>query len=175
MKRILIIGNAGSGKTTFAKVLAEKTNLPLIHLDKLFWCGEWEHLSREEFDDVLQKELDKPEWIIDGNFSRTLPHRLEYADTVFYFDLPTITCLWGSTVRVIKNYGKTRDDMGGNCPEYFDKQKASLYKAIFSFNRTHRKNYRKLLEEQKNKNVVIFKSRKQANRYLKELENYNDV
>lgn len=175
MKRILIIGNAGSGKTTFAKVLAEKTNLPLIHLDKLFWCGEWEHLSREEFDDVLQKELDKPEWIIDGNFSRTLPHRLEYADTVFYFDLPTITCLWGSTVRVIKNYGKTRDDMGGNCPEYFDKQKASLYKAIFSFNRTHRKKYRKLLGEQNNKNVVIFKSRKQANRYLKELENYNDV
>ena len=175
MKRILIIGNAGSGKTTFAKVLAEKTNLPLIHLDKLFWCGEWEHLSREEFDDVLQKELDKPEWIIDGNFSRTLPHRLEYADTVFYFDLPTITCLWGSTVRVIKNYGKTRDDMGGNCPEYFDKQKASLYKAIFSFNRTHRKKYRKLFGEQNNKNVVIFKSRKQANRYLKELENYNDV
>ena len=175
MKRILIIGNAGSGKTTFAKVLAEKTNLPLIHLDKLFWCGEWEHLSREEFDDVLQKELDKPEWIIDGNFSRTLPHRLEYADTVFYFDLPTITCLWGSTVRVIKNYGKTRDDMGGNCPEYFDKQKASLYKAIFLFNRTHRKKYRKLLGEQNNKNVVIFKSRKQANRYLKELENYNDV
>ena len=175
MKRILIIGNAGSGKTTFAKVLAEKTNLPLIHLDKLFWCGEWEHLSREEFDDVLQKELDKPEWIIDGNFSRTLPHRLEYADTVFYFDLPTITCLWGSTVRVIKNYGKTRDDMGGNCPEYFDKQKASLYKAIFSFNRTHRKKYRKLLGEQKNINVVIFKSRKQATCYLNKLENYNDV
>lgn len=169
MKRILIIGNAGSGKTTFAKVLAEKTNLPLIHLDKLFWCGEWEHLSREEFDDVLQKELDKPEWIIDGNFSRTLPHRLEYADTVFYFDLPTITCLWGSTVRVIKNYGKTRDDMGGNCPEYFDKQKASLYKAIFSFNRTHRKKYRKLLGEQNNKNVVIFKSRKQAYSYLNSL------
>ena len=174
MKRILIIGNAGSGKTTFAKALAEKTNLPLVHLDKLFWCGEWEHLSRDEFDTVLQVELEKDEWIIDGNFGRTLPHRLEYADTVFYFDLPTITCLWGSTVRVFKNYGKTRDDMGGNCPEYFDKQKASLYKAIFSFNRTHRKKYRKLLEEQNNKNVVIFKSRKQANRYLKELElNYD--
>ena len=57
--------------------------------------------------------------------------------------------------------------MGGNCPEYFDKQKASLYKAIFSFNRTHRKKYRKLLGEQNNKNVVIFKSRKQAMRYLK--------
>lgn len=169
MKRILIIGNAGSGKTTFAKALAEKTQLPLIHLDKLFWCGEWEHLSRDEFDAALQIELEKSEWIIDGNFSRTIPHRLKYCDTVIYFDLPTITCLWGSTVRVVKNYGKSRDDMGGNCPEYFDKQKVSLYKAIFSFNRTHRKKYRKLLGEQKNKNVVIFKSRKQAYSYLNSL------
>ena len=128
MKRILIIGNAGSGKTTFAKALAEKTQLPLIHLDKLLWCGEWEHLSRDEFDTILQEELDKDEWIIDGNFGRTIPHRFKYCDTVFYFDLPTITCLWGSTVRVVKNYGKSRDDMGGNCPEYFDKQKVSLYK-----------------------------------------------
>ena len=103
MKRILIIGNAGSGKTTFAKALAKKTQLPLIHLDRLFWCGEWEHLSRDEFDTILQKELEKPEWIIDGNFGRTIPHRLKYCDTVFYFDLPTITCLWSSTVRVIKN------------------------------------------------------------------------
>lgn len=169
MKQILIIGNAGSGKTTFAKALAKKTHLPLIHLDKLFWCGEWEHLSRDDFDAVLQEELDKPEWIIDGNFSRTIPHRLKYCDTVFYFNLPTVTCLWGSTVRVIKNYGKTRDDMGGNCPEYFDKQKRELYKAIFTFNKKHRKKYRKLLEEQANKNIVIFKSRKQAYRYLNNL------
>ena len=169
MKRILIIGNAGSGKTTFAKALAEKTQLPLIHLDKLFWCGEWEHLSRDEFDAALQIELEKSEWIIDGNFSRTIPHRLKYCDTVIYFDLPTITCLWGSTVRVVKNYGKSRDDMGGNCPEYFDKQKVSLYKAIFFFNRKHRKRYRKLLEEQADKKIVIFKSRKQAYSYLNSL------
>lgn len=169
MKRILIIGNAGSGKTTFAHKLAEKTNLPIVHLDKLFWCGNWEHLSRDEFDAVLQEELEKSEWTIDGNFGRTLPHRLKYCDTVFYFDLPTITCLWGSTTRVIENYGKTRDDMGGNCPEYFDKQKRELYKAILTFNKKHRKKYRMLLAEHKDKNIVIFKSRKQADKYLEKL------
>ena len=169
MKRILIIGNAGSGKTTFAKELAKKTQLPLIHLDKLFWCGEWEHLSRDEFDTILQEELDKDEWIIDGNFSRTIPHRLKYCDTVFYFDLPTITCLWGATTRVFKNYGKTRDDMGGNCPEYFDKQKFELYKSIFLFNRINKKNYTKLIKESTDKNIIIFKNRKQADRYLKDI------
>ncbi len=88
MKRILIIGNAGSGKTTFAKKLSEKTGLPLVHLDKIYWTGNWEHLERDKFDDILQKELEKSEWIIDGNFNRTLPHRLKYCDTVFYFDIP---------------------------------------------------------------------------------------
>lgn len=166
MKRILIIGNAGSGKTTFAKALANTTKLPLVHLDQIFWCGNWEHLSREEFDAILQEELIKPEWIMDGNFSRTLPHRLKYCDTVFYFDLPTITCLWSSTIRVIKNYGKTRKDMGGNCPEYFDKNKCELYRAIFSFNKKHRKRYQKLLEEHTDKTIVIFKTRKQAYQYL---------
>ena len=169
MKRVLVIGNAGSGKTTFAKDLSKKTKLPLVHLDKLFWRGDWEHLSRDEFDIVLQDELEKSEWIIDGNFGRTIPHRLKYCDTVFYFDLSTVNCLWGSTVRVIKNYGKTREDMGGNCPEYFDKQKRDLYKAILTFNRKHRKKYCKLLEEQKDKEIIIFRSRRQANKYLESL------
>ena len=114
MKRILIIGNAGSGKTTFAKKLSEKTGINLVHLDKMFWTGNWECVERNKFDEALQNELEKPEWIIDGNFNRTLTHRLKYCDTVFYFDIPTITCLWGVTKRVIESYGKTRDDMGGN-------------------------------------------------------------
>ncbi len=59
MKKILVIGNSGSGKTTFAKELAEKTGLPLVHLDKIFWCGEWAHISRDEFDSILKKELEK--------------------------------------------------------------------------------------------------------------------
>jgi len=104
MKRILIIGNAGSGKTTFGIKLAQKTGIPLVHLDKIYWSGNWEHIEKNEFDNILQKELEKPEWIIDGNFNRTLPHRLKYCDTVFYFDVPIITCIWGVTKRILKSY-----------------------------------------------------------------------
>lgn len=166
MKRILIIGNAGSGKTTFALELAEKTGLPLVHLDKLYWKGYWEHTAREEFDVVLQKELEKPEWIIDGNFNRTISHRLNYCDTVFYFDLPIITCLAGITKRTIRSYGKTRIDMGGDCPEYFDRQKLSLYRNVILFNKQHRREYEQLLSSMDGVEVIVFKSRRQVKKYL---------
>lgn len=129
MSRILIVGGQGSGKTTFSKALAEKTKLPLIHLDKLYWTDNWTARSREEFDELLEKELHKPDWIIDGNFQRTLPHRLKYADTVIVFDFPRIKCIWGAFSRAVKNLGKSRSDMGGNCPERID---FKFYKTIWT-------------------------------------------
>ncbi len=171
MERILIIGNAGSGKTTFAKKLAEKTGLPLVHLDTLYWNGNWEHITRDAFDDVLQKELEKPAWIMDGNFNRTLPHRLQYCDTIFYFDVPTITCLWGITKRILTNYGKARDDMGGNCIEHFDKQKLTLYRNVIQFKKQHSEKYNHMLHSAKGVDVIRFKSRHQAQLFLESVKN----
>ena len=165
MKRVLIIGGNGSGKSTFAKALAEKTALPCIHLDKILWCGNWEYLSHEEFDILLEAELEKDCWIIDGNYERTLEKRLQYCDTVFYFDFSTVSCLFGVTQRIIKNYGRTREDMGGNCPEKFD---FDFYKAILRFNKRNRPKTKALLEKYK-PNVIIFKNRKEAKAYLSSL------
>lgn len=165
MKRILVIGGNGSGKSTFSKILAAKTGLPLIHLDKIFWKGNWENISREEFGKKLEEELLKEEWIIDGNFERTLERRLQFCDTVFYFDFSTVQCLFGVTERVLKNYGRTREDMGENCPEKFDFE---FYKAILRFNKKNRPKTKALLEKYKPE-VIIFKNRKQAEEYLENI------
>ena len=169
MQRILLIGNAGAGKTTFAKQLAQKLHLPLVHLDNLYWCGDWDHLSRDQFDALLQGELEKPQWIIDGNFNRTISHRLQYCDTIFYFDFPTITCLAGITKRTLANLGKVRPDMGGNCIEHFDSHKISLYRNVLTFNRQHRKDYYEMLNNADGVNVIIFRNRRQANAFLSKL------
>ena len=166
MERILIIGNAGSGKSTFVKALAKKLALPLVHLDKLYWHGKWEHLSRDAFDALLQRELEKPQWIIDGNFNRTIPHRLQYCDTVFFFDLSVFTCVWGITKRIFTNYGRSREDMGGNCREFFDAQKLPLYRNVITFNKQHRNDYYDLLSKATHVKVIIFRSRQQANKFL---------
>ena len=168
MKKILIIGNSGAGKTTFAHILAQKLNLPLVHLDKLFWHGEWQRLSNEEFDVLVQKELEKPEWIIDGNFNRTVSHRMKYCDTIFFFDFSTISCLWGITKRLINNYGKSRADMGGNCVERLDSNKVVLYRNVLNFNKVYRKQYYSLLNDSKGIEVIVFRTRNQVRRFLED-------
>lgn len=100
MKRILVIGNCGAGKTLFSKNLAHKLKLPLIHLDHLFWQPNWKEYNLNEFDQILQLELEKPTWIMDGNYNRTLSTRIKYADTVIHLNYSRWACLY----RIVKRW-----------------------------------------------------------------------
>lgn len=100
MQKILVIGSPGSGKSTFAVQLSKQLDLPVIHLDKLNWIDDKNTLNPAGFDELLEKVLKKDSWIIDGNYSRTLSKRLDYADTVIWLDLPKTICIY----RIWKRY-----------------------------------------------------------------------
>lgn len=167
MNKILIIGCSGSGKTTLSKELSKRLNLPLVHLDKILWFDDWQKVSREQFDSVLLKELQKPSWIIDGNYNRTILLRLQYCDTIIYLDYSKYICIWSVIKRLILNIGKVRDDMGGNCIERFD---MGFLKYIWNFNNQHRENYLNMLKSQKDKKVLIFHNRQECSKFLNQLE-----
>ena len=167
MERIIIIGCGGSGKSTLARQLGEKLNLPVIHLDQIWWApGNWQHLEREEFDRRLMQELEKPRWIMDGNFNRTIEARLEQCDTVIYLDMNRFVCLKSWLGRVIQNWGHARPDMAEGCKEWIDPEFAAW---IWNFNKNNRKRYYELLEQQTEKKVLIFKNRRQVAKFLESL------
>ena len=88
MKKVIIIGCPGGGKSTFARALADKTGLPLYHLDMLYWNADKTTVGREAFRERLAEVMAGDEWIIDGNYISTMQWRMECCDTVFFLDMP---------------------------------------------------------------------------------------
>jgi adenylate kinase family enzyme len=94
VKRVAIIGSGGAGKSTFAMKLAASTGLPLVQLDHLFWRAGWEETPEDEWQATHAALVAGDRWIIDGNYGSTMVSRLAVADTVVFFDLPRLVCLW---------------------------------------------------------------------------------
>ena len=124
---------------------------------------------KDEFDKLLMKELIKPKWIIDGNMNRSIPLRLKYCDTVIYMDFSRTYCVYGAIKRVIKNHGKSLFDMGGYCPEKFNKEKIEFIKTIWNQDKTNRKRFYDMLNEESAVNKIVLKNRWQVNKFLRRL------
>lgn len=122
MQRILILGCPGSGKSTLARELAERTGLPLVHLDQIYWRPGWVEPSKEEWHAQLPEILARPAWILDGNYGGSIALRLEAADTAILLDRPTWLCLFRIFRRSVLTWGRIRPDMAEGCSERFDLQ-----------------------------------------------------
>lgn len=119
MKRVLVIGSGGSGKTTFATKLARATGLPLIHLDSHYWLPNWQKRTDEEWRSLVRGLLAGDRWIIDGNYGGTLEERLEACDTVFFLDVPRMKCITRVLRRQLSGWGRHRPEMPEGCNERF--------------------------------------------------------
>ena len=164
MKRAVIIGCSGSGKSHFARRLRDVTSLPLYHLDNIYWKEDGTTLERAEFYHLLDEILELDEWIIDGNYSSTMEKRISVSDTVFFFDLPTDACLAG----IEERKGKPRSDMAWQSPP--ENEDAEFVEFIKSYNIKNRPNVIELLKKYNDKTIIVFKSRKDADDYISSFE-----
>ncbi len=120
MRRVLVIGCSGAGKSTFAKRLATRTGLPLVSLDAAFWQPGWVETPREPWRQRVADLVAGDNWIMDGTFVATLDLRLPRADTVIWFDHPRRVCMSWVLWRIATTYGRGRPEMAPGCPERLD-------------------------------------------------------
>ena len=161
MKKVIIIGCPGSGKSTFGRKLKEMTGLPLYHLDMLFWNEDKTTVSKEVFRNRLQEVMNGSRWIIDGNYGSTMEWRLRECETVFFLDYPTEVCLEGIEARK----GILRSDMPWVNDDDTDREFVAFVK---NFNTESRTKIIELLQQYSSKNVIVFHSREESEKFLKE-------
>lgn len=162
MRRIVIIGCPGAGKSYFAKKLHGKTGIPLYHLDMIWHKPDHTHISREAFDKALERIFEEEAWIMDGDFSRTMDTRMRACDTIILFDMPYETCMRG----IREREGTRRDDM----PWEAAKADAALLNEVKSYIPERLPSVYQLLRKyERDKEVIIFRTREEAEKWLMEI------
>ncbi|MBQ1820861.1 MAG: AAA family ATPase [Clostridia bacterium] len=162
MKRVMVTGCPGSGKSVFARRLHEKTGLPLYHLDNIWWKPDRTHVTREEFDAALAGILERDEWIIDGSYSRTFEPRIRACDTVILLDCDTDVCLQGIMERV----GQTRPDM----PWTEQTLDPELVELVKTYRERNNPVLSELFRRYPDREIRVFRDRTEAQRWLDELK-----
>ena len=158
MKKVIVIGCPGSGKSTVSRALRNKTGIPLYHLDMMYWNADKTTVEKSVFLERLSDVLEKDEWIIDGNYGSTMELRIAACDTVVFLDYPLDVCLDG----IKERRGKPRSDM----PWIETEEDLEFIEFIKNYNEQQMPKVIELLEKYSCKNIIIFKSREQADAFL---------
>lgn len=159
MKRVLVIGCPGSGKSTFSRALHTATGLPLYHLDMMYWNTDGTIVPKPVFTSRLQQVLKKESWIIDGNYGGTMELRMQFCDTIFFLDYPLAVCIEG----IQERKGRKRPDMPCILPEDKDD---GFVEFIKNYSADSRPVVLELLQKYADKEIHIFEKREDADKFL---------
>ena len=160
MRKIIVIGCPGAGKSTFSRDFHNITGIPLYYLDQMYWNADKTTVEKGVFLSRLSCVLDTDSWILDGNYASTLELRLSRADTVFFLDYATEVCLEGVRARL----GKRREDM----PWVEVEEDAAFMEYIKTFYEVQRPKILQMLARNSDKKIFVFTDRKQTAAFLRE-------
>lgn len=164
MKKVLVIGSGGVGKSTFSARLAAKTGLPLVHLDAVYWRPGWVKTPKDEWGRTVERLVAGDAWLMDGNFGGTLELRLAACDTVIFLDLPRVLCLWRVLMRRLRFRNQGRPDMSPGCPERLNWE---FLRWVWTYPNLQRPKVLARLEALRaEKSVVVLRSRREVEEFL---------
>lgn len=165
MRKVLVIGSGGSGKSTFANSLSGITGLPVLHLDQHYWRPGWQAPAAHEWDAVIAELLTRECWIMDGNYGGTLEARLAACDTVIFLDMPRRISMLRVLRRWLSLRGQIRTDVAEGCPERLT---WSFLEWVWTYPARRRpKIMRRLQELAPDQSVAILRSPAEVDKYLK--------
>ena len=165
MRRVLIIGSAGAGKSTLARRLGAITGLPVIHLDAHYWKAGWRASPPDEWKARVAELVAGETWIIDGNYSGTLPDRVVAADTVILLEISRLRCLYRVFARSIRHHGRARADLHPGCPEQLPD--FEFIRWIWRYPVASLPRIRETLREHSaDRSIVTLRSTREVERYL---------
>ena len=164
MKKVAIIGSSGSGKSTLAARLQRELDIPLFHLDVLYWRPDWVKTPKQDWVRLQKDITSRPEWIIDGNYGGTIDIRLNAADTIIFLRFSRLRCLWGILKRFVL---RNRVDTISGCSEKLDFE---FVKWVWHYNRESApKMDSKLRKLPEDKQIHVFRTRRQLERFCRRL------
>jgi adenylate kinase family enzyme len=167
MKRILVIGPGGAGKSTLARRMGERLGLPVVHLDAMYWRAGWTKAPEDEWAREVARLIGDDAWVMDGNYSGTLDLRIPAADTIVFLDFPRLVCLWRVVKRRLRFHGHARPEMHPECPERLTWQ---FIDWIWNYRRLQRprvlERLRAVADE---KRIVVLQSQRDAEQFVSSL------
>ena len=168
MKRIVVIGSGGAGKSTLARQIAAILRIKIIHLDAIYWKPGWISTSEDEWLRIIKALLAESEWVMDGNFGGTRRLRFEAADTIIFLDFPRALCVWRVLWRRWQYRNRTRPDMGQGCLEKLDWE---FLKWIWDFPANSRPKIMSEIEDYKHgRKVIVLRRPNDVKQFLKQMQ-----
>jgi adenylate kinase family enzyme len=164
MERILVLGSSGSGKSTLARNLGEALDIEVIHLDSYFWEPNWQATPDELWEIKLGELLERPRWVMDGNYFSSLELRLGYADTVVFIDYNRLICLGRCIQRFLSYRGDNRPELAPGCYEKID---WDFFKWIWNYPRDIRPRVLEMLDRYaESKQIIHLRGDREVSAFL---------